>query len=89
MKKTHEETYTEFRDHLEDLIAAALKETGRVVSKDKLRYLATACNAVIDGLWLEGGALPDEFASDELPDIGLNSIGSIIAVDLREKVAQP
>ncbi|WP_136660663.1 TetR family transcriptional regulator C-terminal domain-containing protein [Nitratireductor sp. XY-223] len=88
VKTTHEQTYTEFRDHLEDLIGAALKEAGCSVSQGRLRYLATACNAVIDGLWLEGGALPHAFAAGELPDIGLQSIGSIIAIDLRQKVDQ-
>jgi len=39
----------------------AFDEMGRTVDPIILRQLAIACNAVIDGLWLEGGALPDDF----------------------------
>lgn len=88
MRRTHERTYTAFRARLEDLIGAALEETGRSATKDRLRHLAIACNAVIDGLWLEGGALPDAFAPGELPEIGLRSVGSIVAIDLLQKVEQ-
>ena len=37
--------------------------------------MAIACNAVIDGLWLEGGTLPDAFGPDELVQIGIRSSG--------------
>jgi hypothetical protein len=44
--------------------------------------LGIACNAVIDGLWMEGSALPAAFKPGELPQIGLKSIGAIIGMDL-------
>lgn len=78
----HERNYFDFRDRLEALIADALAEAGRPVSAAELRGLAIGCNAVIDGLWMEGGALPEAFAAGELPQIGLQSVGAIIGLDL-------
>jgi hypothetical protein len=37
---------------------------------------------VIDGLWLEGSALPHVFAEGELVRIGLTSVGAIVGADL-------
>ncbi len=82
MKAIHARTYTDFRDRLEALIAAALGEAGQAAAPERLRHLAIACNAVIDGLWLEGGALPDAFEADELPEIGLTSVGAILGLEL-------
>ncbi|TLP62645.1 TetR family transcriptional regulator [Parasedimentitalea maritima] len=89
MKATHERTYADFRDRLQDLIRAALDEAGQSVSDTRLHHLATACNGVIDGLWLEGGALPDAFAPGELPGIGVESVGAIIGLDLEQRANQP
>jgi AcrR family transcriptional regulator len=85
MKATHERTYAYFRDQLEGLIAASLKEANRSASPVQLRQLAIACNAVIDGLWLEGGALPDAFEQGELVEIGLKSVSAIIDLDLTQE----
>lgn len=85
MKATHERTYAYFRDQLEELIADSLKEAQRSVSPARLHQLAIACNAVIDGLWLEGGALPDAFAPGELVEIGLQSVSAIIDLDLTQE----
>jgi AcrR family transcriptional regulator len=82
MRVTHEKTYLHYRDLLQMMITAAIAETGRKVSTDEARSLAIACNAVIDGLWLEGGALPDAFGSDELSQIGLRSVEAIIGLSL-------
>ncbi len=84
MQAIHEQTYREFRDRLQALIEKALEEAGIPSTPLQLRRLAIACNAVIDGLWMEGGALPDEFHPDELPAIGLQSVGAIIGLDLTE-----
>ena len=62
----------------------AFDEMGRTVDPIILRQLAIACTAVIDGLWLEGGALPDDFGQDESPVLGLRAIGAIIDMDLCE-----
>ena len=78
MLDIHRQTYLLFRDHLQSLIAALPK----VRSDTELRQLAIACNAVIDGLWLEGGTLPEAFAKDELVYIGVRSISAMLEVDL-------
>lgn len=82
MRDTHERTYYKFRDRLEVLIAAVLNDAGTPRTPQELRHLAIACNAVIDGLWMEGGVLPSAFAPDELPDIGIGSVGAILGIDL-------
>ena len=82
MRDTHARTYREFRDHLEELIGAALAESGRSPPPAALRRHAIACNAVIDGLWLEGGVLPSEFSADELERLGLDSVGAILGLPL-------
>ena len=82
IRSTHERTYREFRDRLEALIGDALSENNTPAGPRRLRQLAIACNAVIDGLWLEGGALPNAFASEELEQIGLRSVEAITGLDL-------
>lgn len=85
MKAIHERTYACFRDHLEGLISAALAEANQPATPAKLRHLAIAANAVIDGLWLEGGALPDAFEPGELAEIGLESVAAIVGISLEQK----
>ncbi len=78
IKETHALTYLGFRDMLQGLIAA-LPGTRDEAS---LRRLAIACNAVIDGLWMEGCVLPEAFACGELVAIGVGSVGAILGIDL-------
>lgn len=61
-------------------LIAALGRPG--VPATRLRQEAIACNAVIDGLWMEGGVLPHGFAPGELVRIGLASVGAILGTDL-------
>lgn len=84
MKVIHERTYHQFRDQLQELIRDAFLELGQPKNKADLRKLAIACNAVMDGLWLEGSALPDTFETGELPAIGLASVGAILGLKLEE-----
>jgi TetR/AcrR family transcriptional regulator, transcriptional repressor of bet genes len=74
----HRQTYLGYRDHLQSLIAAL--PTKR--SEEELRRLAIAGNALLDGLWMEGGTLPDAFAKGELVNIAINAIGAMLGVDL-------
>ena len=75
----HERGYLRYRDMLQRLIA----DLGRPNATDaQMRREAIACNAVIDGLWMEGGVLPHGFAPGELVQIGLASVGAILGVDL-------
>ena len=75
----HEKGYLRYRDMLQSLIAD-LARPG--VDEARMRQEAIACNAVIDGLWLEGGVLPHGFATGELVRIGLASVGAILGFDL-------
>jgi AcrR family transcriptional regulator len=84
MRVIHQRTYDNFRNRLEALIAAVLKAEAIAATPRELRQLAIACNAVIDGLWMEGGVLPEAFAPNELPEIGLRSVGALIGVELQE-----
>jgi TetR/AcrR family transcriptional regulator, transcriptional repressor of bet genes len=74
----HEASYLAYRDTLQTLIAAL----PRTASPDQLRAEAIACNALIDGLWLEGSILPNAFAPGEIVRIGLRSVGAIVGVDI-------
>ena len=78
MLDIHRQTYLAYRDQLQALIAALPGDR----SPEDLRQLAIAANAVIDGLWVEGGTLPEAFAKGELARIGLRSIGAMLGVDL-------
>lgn len=78
MRQTHSQTYLSFRDMLQSLIAALPGTRGPA----ELRRLAIACNAVIDGLWMEGCVLPEAFAPGELAELGIRSVGAILGHDL-------
>lgn len=79
MREVHEQGYRGYRDILESLIAQLPRAT---VPPAQVRRDAIACNAVIDGLWLEGSALPDGFAEGELESIGLAAVSAILNIDL-------
>lgn len=89
MQAIHVQTYCDFRNRLELLIADALAEAQRPTTSEELRRLAIACNALIDGLWMEGGALPGAFEPGELPQIGLRSVSAIIGLELTERDGAP
>ncbi|VDC28375.1 TetR/AcrR family transcriptional regulator [Pseudogemmobacter humi] len=76
----HETSYLRYRDRLQDLIEALSRDR----TPGQSRREAIACNAVIDGLWLEGSVLGERFAPGELVRIGLRSVGAIIGVDLMQ-----
>lgn len=82
LREVHRTTYLGYRDVLQGLIAAL----PRTVDAATLRAEAIACNGVIDGLWLEGCALPEAFVKNELVEIGLRSVGAILGVDLLAEV---
>lgn len=78
MRETHIATYHDYRDRLQALIAALPRQAAPA----QLRAEAIACNAVIDGLWLEASVLPEAFVPGEVERIGLSSVGAILGVDL-------
>ncbi|MDR0810262.1 MAG: TetR family transcriptional regulator C-terminal domain-containing protein [Gemmobacter sp.] len=83
MAAIHAETYLGYRDLLEQLIAALPG-----MAPDRCRQHAIACNAIIDGLWLEGCALPSAFAGGELERIGLEAAGAVLGVVLTAPAIQ-
>lgn len=85
MRDIHSSTYLGFRDALQELIAALPRQA----SSAQLRSDAIACNAVIDGLWLEGSVLPDAFSAGEIVAIGLASVGAILQTDLAAAMKTP
>jgi AcrR family transcriptional regulator len=74
----HEAAYSAYRDILERLIGAL----PRPATASEIRGDAIACNAVIDGLWVEGSLLPHAFGKGEIVSLGLRSVGAILGVDL-------
>jgi TetR/AcrR family transcriptional repressor of bet genes len=85
MRAIHQQSYFAYRDLLQSLIAAL----PRPADDARLRADAIACNAVIDGLWLEGSALPEGFAPGELERIGVSAVGAILGVNLTECLPTP
>jgi TetR/AcrR family transcriptional regulator, transcriptional repressor of bet genes len=78
LRAAHETAYLGYRNTLQALIA----DLPRTATDAQMRAEAIACNAVIDGLWLEGSLLPHAFGPNEIVTIGLRSVGAIIGVDL-------
>jgi len=74
----HEAAYLAYRDTLQGLIAAL----PRKATAEQLRSEAIACNAILDGLWIEGSLLPNSFGATELITISLGAIGAILGVNL-------
>ena len=66
-------------------VAAAL--TAPVVDAGRFGLWATF-NGVIDGLWLEGCALPAVFATGDLARIGLGAVGAMVGQDLGAAMGQ-
>jgi TetR/AcrR family transcriptional regulator, transcriptional repressor of bet genes len=80
MREVHRGSYLRYRDSLQALIAALPREgPARDPTAD-----AIACNAVIDGLWLEGSILTDDFTPEILTRIALTACGAILGVALDE-----
>jgi TetR/AcrR family transcriptional repressor of bet genes len=78
MREVHRENYFVYRDKLQVLIAAAKPS----LEGAALRRAAIACNGIIDGLWLEGSLISDSFEPEEIVAVGVNSIGTILGIDL-------
>ena len=74
----HKAGYLRFRNQLQILI----QELKPSISPQLARQEAIACTALVDGLWLEGSALPDDFAQDEIIDIGLRGVSALLGTRL-------
>lgn len=82
MRKVHQQTYLQFRDRLEAMIDDALTAEGR--GDEDTRALAIAGNALLDGLWIEAGALPEHFHDGELKSIAIKAFCRLLALELPE-----
>lgn len=82
LRDVHRTSYLAYRDNLETLIAEVPG------CREHARNLAIAANGVIDGLWLEGCALPEQFASGDLARIGLGAVGAMVGQDLEAAKAK-
>lgn len=78
MRAAHANGYHTYRDHLQKLIEALPRQS----TPAECRIDAIACNALLDGLWLEGSAVPDDFGPGELETIGLAAVSAILKFDL-------
>lgn len=78
MRAIHARGYLGFRDLLQGLIAAVCPDQ----TPDALRKKAIACNAVIDGLWMESSMLPEAFGLGEIVEIALTSVSAICGTPL-------
>lgn len=78
MKQIHIDTYLGFRATLETLIKDALQAADSHSTPDQIEAKAIACNAVLDGLWLEGSMLPDMLPPAQLIEIAETTIIGII-----------
>lgn len=84
MRRVHERTYRAFRDQLEALIADALHAAGTPADPARRRRLAIAGNALLDGLWIEASALPDQLAQDEVRAIAIEAFEALLGLKLGE-----
>ena len=80
MRAVHEATYLAYRNRLQEMILALPGQ----VDPARARALAIACNGVIDGLWMEGGVLPEAFAPGELESIGLSAVRAILGLPSKD-----
>ena len=83
MIRQHTKTYHELRLQTKTLIADVYAEEGVSKSDSELRRLSIAGSALLDGLWIEGGAISETFHPGELFRVGLESFGALIDVDLK------
>lgn len=83
MIKSHTEHYQNLRQHIKSLVVDVLKEEGRAANDAELRRLSIACTGLLDGTWLEGGAIPKAFHPNVLQRACIEGIGTLIGVDLK------
>lgn len=82
MREVHGLSYLAFRDLLQSLITALPQASAPSDTFCDARAKAIACNALIDGLWMESGLLPEAFAPEEIVTIALRAAGAILGCEL-------
>lgn len=84
IRATHERTYLQFRDGLAALIRDARREAGRALDEPTVRALAIQCNAVLDGIWIEGAAMPQDLNVEDARVLALGAVGALTGLDLTQ-----
>lgn len=84
MGRIHARIYAGARKRLEALIREVLVEAGRASGADECRDMAVACNAIINGLWIEAVRMPPTPEEPHPAPVALMAISAIVGVDLRE-----
>ena len=84
LARMHRESYLAFLETIERLLQDVLEAAGKAPDKAEIRRLAIAANALLDGLWLEGGVAGDMFAEGELGTIALVGMSRLVGVPLAE-----
>lgn len=80
MRQIHHDTYLGFRDALHPMITDALIAQRIEPTAALIEQKAIACNAVLDGLWLEGSMLPDMFSPEQLIDVAETALFAILGL---------
>lgn len=88
LARAHDRTYRGFRDLLEALIGETLLAAGRTFGPSERRRLAVTCNALIDGLWIEGGAGSEGLAEGDAARLGAASVSALLGIDLPDPGGQ-
>lgn len=83
LKQSHTKHYQNIRQHIKALITDVLREEELNANDAELRRLSIACTGLLDGTWLEGGAIPKAFHPNELQRACIEGIGTLIGVDLK------
>lgn len=78
---THRESYLEYRRECEHIIKAVFAELDREISEREIVCHATAVNALIDGLWVEGCLAIDLFEDGELVSLGVTSVENLLGIN--------
>ncbi|WP_242457959.1 TetR family transcriptional regulator C-terminal domain-containing protein [Halomonas sp. YLGW01] len=76
----HRESYREFLTLLETLIHPLLMASARPADPVTCQHYAIALNALIDGLWLEGGLGHGLYDARRLPGIALSAAEGILGL---------
>ena len=79
LSEAHWAGYLSYRQILQSLIGE-LQRPG--CGAAQIEAEAIACNALLDGLWLELSLLPGRLDRAQFQRIGLTSVGALLAVDL-------
>lgn len=80
IRAIHHRTYLQYRDGLEALIIDVMQAEDQSLQRADARRLAILCNAIIDGLWIEGSAQASGMKSEDLVHLAQEHIGKLLGL---------